>query len=111
MPNYYLASDIGTLLSSCNEACGLVGIECMAAGLPVICTRRGGIPEYVSQECCVSVDDGDNFENEIKEALELLVNNENMRAQLGISAKHRSASYTRQNYYKSFCDLVEQVTE
>lgn len=42
IPAYYEASDIGTLLSICEEACGLVGLEFLAAGKPIITTDRGG---------------------------------------------------------------------
>ena len=36
------------LLSSYSEACPMVIIEAMAAGLPVIATKVGGVPELVT---------------------------------------------------------------
>jgi glycosyltransferase involved in cell wall biosynthesis len=46
----YAAMDIFTLPSTCEEAFGMVLIEAMAMGKPVIATRVGGIPEIVENE-------------------------------------------------------------
>lgn len=46
----YAAMDIFTLPSTCEEAFGMVLIEAMAMGKPVIATRVGGIPEIVEHE-------------------------------------------------------------
>jgi len=44
----YAAMDIFVLPSTCDEAFGMVIIEAMAMGRPVIGTRVGGIPELIS---------------------------------------------------------------
>ncbi len=44
----YAAMDIFVLPSTCDEAFGMVIIEAMAMGKPVIGTRVGGIPELIS---------------------------------------------------------------
>ncbi|HAM52023.1 MAG TPA: hypothetical protein DCP92_15540 [Nitrospiraceae bacterium] len=46
----YAAMDIFVLPSSCQEAFGMVLIEAMAMGKPVIATAVGGIPEVVDNE-------------------------------------------------------------
>ena len=47
MERMYAAMDIFTLPSTCEEAFGMVLIEAMAMGKPVVATRVGGIPEIV----------------------------------------------------------------
>ncbi|MHB9072610.1 MAG: glycosyltransferase family 4 protein [Desulfobaccales bacterium] len=47
MPRAYLLGDVFVGPSQVEEGLGLVFLEAAAAGLPVIATRRGGIPEVV----------------------------------------------------------------
>jgi len=47
MPRAYLLGDVFVGPSQIEEGLGLVFLEAAAAGLPVIATRRGGIPEVV----------------------------------------------------------------
>jgi spore coat protein SA len=47
MPQVYTLADVFVGPSLCEEALGLVFLEAGAAGLPVIASRRGGIPEIV----------------------------------------------------------------
>jgi len=47
MPRTYLLGDVFVGPSQIEEGLGLVFLEAAAAGLPIIATRRGGIPEVV----------------------------------------------------------------
>jgi glycosyltransferase involved in cell wall biosynthesis len=47
MPRTYLLGDMFVGPSQIQEGLGLVFLEAAAAGLPIIATRRGGIPEVV----------------------------------------------------------------
>ena len=47
MPEAYLLGDIFVGPSQIEEGLGMVFLEAAAAGLPIIATRRGGIPEIV----------------------------------------------------------------
>ncbi len=49
MPQAYLLGDVFAGPSQVEEGLGLVFLEAAAAGLPVIATRRGGIPEVVRE--------------------------------------------------------------
>jgi len=49
VPNWFLAADMAVVPSGNAEAFGLVNVEAMAAGLPVIATGAGGIVEIVSE--------------------------------------------------------------
>jgi glycosyltransferase involved in cell wall biosynthesis len=50
MERMYAAMDIFVLPSTCREAFGIVIIEAMAMGRPVVATATGGIPEVVKDE-------------------------------------------------------------
>ncbi len=43
--------DVLVVPSLCNEAMGLVAVEAMAQGLPVVAARRGGLAELVRDDC------------------------------------------------------------
>lgn len=111
MPKYYVAADISTLISRYNEACGLVGIESMAAGLPVITTDRGGIGEYVSEECKIVVGDGDDIEQRITTALLKLCDNPELRRTMGESGVKRANIFNKKDYYSKFVNFLESVTQ
>lgn len=47
MHEYYQAADLAVVPSAFEEPFGMVAIEAMAAGAPVLVTRKGGLPEIV----------------------------------------------------------------
>ena len=49
-------ADVAVLPSLWNEPAGNAMIECMVAGIPLITTNRGGIPEYCPSGCAILVD-------------------------------------------------------
>jgi phosphatidylinositol alpha-mannosyltransferase len=49
VPGRYRAATV-SVLPSVDEAFGLVLVESLAAGTPVVCTRSGGMPEIVTDE-------------------------------------------------------------
>ena len=46
MPLYYNAADL-TVIPSFHESCGLVALESMACGTPVVASQTGGLVENV----------------------------------------------------------------
>ena len=50
MPRAYLLGDVFVGPSQIEEGLGLVFLEAAAAGLPIIATRMGGIPEVVRDD-------------------------------------------------------------
>lgn len=85
------------VLPSVNEGLGIAILEAMAAGLPIVSTTSGGIPEILENaETALLVSPGNPAE--LAAALGMLVGDANLRQQLGAAAKravvkHGAAAY------------------
>jgi len=91
LPLYYNAADI-CVVPSYYESFGLVAVEAMACGVPVIASRVGGLKE--------TVQDGQTgylvpwlCPEPFAERLELLLNNEPLRRSLGREARTAAERY------------------
>jgi len=77
------------VVPSHDESASIVGIEAMAAGLPVVATRVGGIPEYVADGVAgVLIDRGDR--SALSEALIRLLCESRRRAEYGRQGRARA---------------------
>lgn len=84
------AMDIFVLASN-GEALGIAILEAMAAGLPVVATRAGGVPEIVTdgvQGLLVPANDHEA----LADAIMFLVSNPDRRVRMGSAARERGAS-------------------
>lgn len=83
MPQAYLLGDVFVGPSQIEEGLGLVFLEAAAAGLPVISTRRGGIPEVVRHgETGLLLDHPDD-DRELAASLSTLLHGAPLRQHLG----------------------------
>jgi D-inositol-3-phosphate glycosyltransferase len=103
LPLYYNAADI-CVVPSYYESFGLVAVEAMACGLPVIASRVGGLKETVL--------DGQTgylvpwlCPEPFAERLELLLNNEPLRRSLGREARAAAERY----HWSEVATRVEDV--
>lgn len=108
---YYIASNVAVLLSRCNEACGLVGLEAMAAGLPVITANRGGIGEYILEECKVVVPDDEYLIENIEKAIKKLIDDKNLCNKMGDAGMQRARMFDKVGYFIRFKEIMDEVIE
>lgn len=109
---YYQVADIQVICSICEEAAGLVAIEGMLSGLPLIVTNSGGISEYVDTTRCVVLDkynaltceaDSERLSMEMANAL----NKEYMKYnKQGIDNISNAEKFNGENFYKRFLEIV-----
>lgn len=88
----YAAADVFVLPSS-TETLGLAAIEAMAAGVPVVGARRGGIPDIVIEGETGVLFDPD-IPDDLFKKLAPLVASAAERARMGLAARQRAAGWS-----------------
>lgn len=101
--------DIAVVPSIEPEPFGLVAVEAMLAKKPVIAANHGGVAEIVvNNETGFLVKP--NHINELKEALEKLINNQKLRTNFGENGYHRAMQHFSINsYVKNFENLFDEL--
>jgi glycosyltransferase involved in cell wall biosynthesis len=80
-------------LPSRQESFGLVALEAMSAGVPVVASNIGGLPEVVEDGVTGFLHDPDD-ELALSSSIEKLLGNDRLRARMGRAARrHARASF------------------
>lgn len=107
LPEVFRMADIFVLPSVSSEAFGIVVLEAMASGVPVVATDVGGIPEVVKEnEAGLLVPPGNELE--LREAIQKLLNDEELRKQYG--SKGRKAVEEKYSWDKVVVE-IEKIYE
>jgi spore coat protein SA len=106
MPRSYLLGDIFVGPSQIEEGLGLVFLEAAAAGLPVIASRRGGIPEVVRDGETGLLLNREDDAGELAEKILALLDNESLRQEMG----RRGREWVAANFtWEKIAGDLEQV--
>lgn len=109
IPKLLKSSDI-FILPSLREAFGLVNLEAMMAGLPIIATRVGGIPEVVKhKETGLLIKPAD--ERALSQAINQMIASPTTRKKMGTAGKKRaekqfSAKKMAEEYEKIYATIL-----
>lgn len=104
--DYYAISDIMVIPSIWQEGAGLVTIEGMAAGLPLIITDSGGMVEYVNDECAIKVPINDQLPKSLASQIERLSNDAELRRKMGEAGKARAKKFNPKYFYDNYVRIV-----
>ena len=106
---FYNIADLAVMPSLFNDPAPLVCIEAQAAGVPLIATRVGGLPEYVCEGSAELIDVDDNLVSNLATAIDDLLSDENKRKEMGVRAFKHASQFSTENYYKHFCEIIENT--
>lgn len=107
LPIIHSIADIAVVPSIYDEPAGLVVIEALASGLPLIITNSGGMPEYIDNECAKIVTRNENIIDNLNEAIEELVVNKNLREDMGKKAHIFAQRFSEECYYRNFISILK----
>jgi glycosyltransferase involved in cell wall biosynthesis len=108
LPALYAASDV-VVLTSLNEGTPVSLIEAMAAGLPVVATAVGGVPDVVEDGLTGTLVPSGSVEA-LAHAIEALVANRDLRASFGRAGRERAFQrYTREGLITQIAALYEEL--
>jgi len=109
VPDWFLAADIAAVPSGRSEAFGLVNVEAMACGLPVVATRAGGMPEIVEDGVTGYLVDPEHIAAELSDRLRRLLDDEGLRRRMGLASRSRvEERFTWQRSAEAWLRLFEQ---
>ena len=104
---YYSAADL-FVLASHSEGSPNVLLEAMDAGVPILATRVGGVPEMLTDErTAILVERGDVAEMSAR-MLGALIDGE-LRARLALSGRQAVSGYAPEQYFKRLADIFARL--
>lgn len=100
VPAYLKLANLAVVPSMWEEAFGLTVLEAMAAGLPLITTRSGGIPEICEDTACI-VERENIVDNLIKAILNFYMNPE-IGIKMSDMSIRRAQQFSKEKYAEKF---------
>lgn len=104
---YLQQADAAVLPSMWDEPFGLTCVEAMAAGLPLITTRSGGIPEIC--EGVATIVERDDIVNNLAQAILDLYEHPEKRKQMAAASLERAKLFDKETYAKNFFEALEEL--
>jgi spore coat protein SA len=89
VPDWFLGADVAVVPSGRSEAFGLVNVEAMACGLPVVATRAGGMKEIIQDGVTGYLVEPGEVEPQMREYLLMLLKNDQLRREMGWRSRER----------------------
>lgn len=107
---YASLADVQCVPTLVEEAAGLVLMEAMAEGLPLIVTKSGGVMEYVNQDTAVLIE-RDNIVETLKREICYMKEHPEVRRQMSENARMQSKKYDEVIYYQNFVEVINKIMD
>ena len=105
VPSYLKLADVAVLPSMWEEPFGLTVLESMAAGLPLITTHSGGIPEICTG--VATIVERDNIVENLADAITDLYEHPQKRKEMAQASLKRSKQFDKDTYARNFFDAIQ----
>ena len=111
IPQILVASDISVIPSLGEDAAPLTIFESLAAGLPIVTTDSGGIPEYITDKCAITVKRDENLISNLALAIQDLISSKEKREAMGKAGFLHVQKYNYDNYYSDFLEILTESNQ
>lgn len=105
IPDYLSLSDVAIIPSMWDDPFPTTVLEAMAAGLPIIATKSGGIPESCG-DCAILIDTDNSFAANFTQAIIKLFDDALERKAMGEHGAILSRRYAKERYAKDFITSI-----
>ncbi|MBB3113653.1 spore coat protein SA [Paenibacillus phyllosphaerae] len=109
VPDWFLAADVAAVPSNSQEAFGLVNVEAMSCGLPVVATRAGGMKEIIEDGVTGYLVSPERVEHEMEQRLLELLRNDELRRAMGRNSRDRvEKHFTWKHSAERYLNLLQE---
>lgn len=109
MPCYLKMADLAIIPSVWDDPFPTTVLEAQAMRLPIITTRRGGIPEEVTAENAILLDTDEHFVDNLAAAILDLYQHPEKRKAMSEASLKRSRLFDKETYAKNFFAALENI--
>jgi len=109
VPSYLKLADIAVVPSMWDEPFGLTVLEAMAAGLPLITTRSGGIPEICGGAAYII--ERDNIVDNLTDSIVTLYKDSSIRIELSTLSRKKSLQFSKDDYAFNFFKVLDGINK
>ncbi len=106
LPQINELADIAIIPSIWDEPAGMVVVEAIASGIPIVTTNSGGIPEYINSKCSISIKRDKDIVDNLGKSILTLYYDTNLREKMSIEAKLKSREFIPNVYYKNLIKIL-----
>lgn len=106
MPNYLKMADVAVIPSVWDDPFPTTVLEALAMGLPIITTRRGGIPEEVTEENAILLTTDEQFVDNLASVILDLYEHPEKRKMMSEASLKRSKLFDKERYA---CDFFKAL--
>lgn len=107
MPNYLKKADVAVIPSVWDDPFPTTILEAQAMGLPIITTRRGGIPEEVTEKNAILLHTDEHFVDNLAAAILDLYQHPEKRKAMSEASIERAKLFDKQTYARNFFKALE----
>ena len=109
MPDYLQLADLAVIPSIWNDPFPTTELEAQAMGLPIITTRRGGIPEEVSETNAILLETDERFVENLASAILDLYKHPEKRQEMATASHERAKLFDKETFAKNFFNAIEEI--
>ena len=109
MADYLRLADVAVIPSTWNDPFPTTVLEGMAAGLPIVTTDRGGIPEMVTPQNAIVLPFPGDLTGGLARAIRHLYQHRDECRSMGEVSKQLSQQYTKEIYARNFFEVLNSI--